>query len=417
MSAMSTVQGNLAAMAKDVESAQQKTDKLRGRGDKAEAGKVANANSDLDTAQTHWESQAPYVFENLQALDETRLNHLRDVLTQYQTHEVDQVERNRITAEQCLNVLLNVETADEIKTFAMRAVQDKPPLSRAARSSVAYATPQRVGQPSSLSSSTPAISQPEEELTRERSGSLQDDKQKGRMKGLRRLGTVMSRRRESKMPSSLPSTAESPERKQRPSPFTSISGRFRSRDNTPTLEALQDTSPRERPRSPPRLGSEIFQSSSEMQAEPTTPTPANQTLEAPHINGTSTASPAASTPLAIPNDSHQADLTDLEPPKQAEHARQESLAALEGQKDAEGFSVPPQELDPISQAQQEAALANESNSSQLNVNIRDAPIQEEPGSADAALASVANKLVSCDGYYGSSCDDVLTNGRKHLHQQ
>lgn len=29
-----------------------------------------------------------------------------------------------------------------------------------------------------------------------------------------------------------------------------------------------------------------------------------------------------------------------------------------------------------------------------NVNIRDAPIQEEGGDSDAALASMANKLVS-----------------------
>ena len=54
MTAMSTVQGNLGAMAKDVEKAQSKTDKLKGKGERAEAGKVANANSDLDDAQTRW---------------------------------------------------------------------------------------------------------------------------------------------------------------------------------------------------------------------------------------------------------------------------------------------------------------------------------------------------------------------------
>lgn len=67
-----------------------------------------------------WDSQAPFIMEQLQAADESRCNHLRDVLTQFQTHEVDQVERNRKTAEQCLNALLTVETADEIKLFAVR---------------------------------------------------------------------------------------------------------------------------------------------------------------------------------------------------------------------------------------------------------------------------------------------------------
>lgn len=124
--AMSTVQSNLAAMAKEIEVAQKKVDKLRDKGGKASAGKVANATSDLESATQQWESQAPFIFERLQALDEGRLNHLRDVLTQLETHEVDQVERNRQTAESCLNVLLNVETADEIKAFSIRAAGGRP---------------------------------------------------------------------------------------------------------------------------------------------------------------------------------------------------------------------------------------------------------------------------------------------------
>ena len=180
MTQISTIQGNLAAMAKDVEKAQQKTEKLRGKGDKAEAGKVASANADLDMAQTQWESQAPYVFENLQALDETRLNHLRDVLTQFQTHEVDQVERSRITAEQCLNVILNVEVADEIKTFALKAVQSKPTLGRNQRNSIATPSRALTSSASSVTPSalTPSMSQPDDEFDSPRSGFVQEDKQK-----------------------------------------------------------------------------------------------------------------------------------------------------------------------------------------------------------------------------------------------
>lgn len=126
MQSISTVQGNLAAMAKELDGAQKKVDKLRDKGGKASAGKVASASSDVETANQQWESQAPFIFERLQALDESRLNHLRDVLTQFQTHEIDQVERNRLSAENCLNVLLNVETADEIKTFALRASGERP---------------------------------------------------------------------------------------------------------------------------------------------------------------------------------------------------------------------------------------------------------------------------------------------------
>ena len=118
MQNMSTIQGNLAAVAKEVDNAHKKASKLSGG--KSSANKVANATSDVESANQQWESQAPYVFEQLQSLDETRINHLRDVLTQLETHEVDLVERNRITAESCLNALLNVDTSDEISTFVAR---------------------------------------------------------------------------------------------------------------------------------------------------------------------------------------------------------------------------------------------------------------------------------------------------------
>lgn len=117
MQAMSTIQGNLASVGKDLEVAQKKAEKVKGG---KSTTKIANATSDVEMTHQQWESQAPYVFERLQALDETRVNFLRDVLTQLQTHEIDQVEKNRTNAETCLNVLLNVATADEISLFVAK---------------------------------------------------------------------------------------------------------------------------------------------------------------------------------------------------------------------------------------------------------------------------------------------------------
>ena len=128
MQSMSTIQGNLVAMAKECEEAQKRSDRLKAKGGKADANKVSNATSEVETANQQWESQAPFVFEQLQALDESRLNHLRDVLTQFETHEVDQVERNRVTAESCLNVLLNLNTGDEISTFVARTSGGRPDI-------------------------------------------------------------------------------------------------------------------------------------------------------------------------------------------------------------------------------------------------------------------------------------------------
>jgi hypothetical protein len=118
--AMGNISGNLSTLARDIDTAQKKVTKLRDKGSKAKASSVADAAQDVEKAEVQWDSQAPFVFEQLQAVDETRLNHLRDVLTQFQTHEVDQVERSRITAEDTLNTLLTIETADEIQTWALR---------------------------------------------------------------------------------------------------------------------------------------------------------------------------------------------------------------------------------------------------------------------------------------------------------
>jgi hypothetical protein len=137
MTGMTTIQGNLASISKDFDNAQRRADKLKEKGSRGD--KYASAANSIDGASREWETQAPYVFEQLQALDESRCNHLRDVLTQFQTHEIDQVERNRVSAESSLNALLNVETADEIKTFAARVRGGRGSIARR-RSSAATST-------------------------------------------------------------------------------------------------------------------------------------------------------------------------------------------------------------------------------------------------------------------------------------
>jgi hypothetical protein len=130
MQAMATIQGNLATMAKELEDAKKGAEKLSKKGSKANASKVDSAAQKLEAAAQQWDSQAPFVFEKLQAVDETRTNHLRDVLTQFMTHEADQVERSRINAETTLNSLLEVDTALEIHNFAQNVTQGRPRLER-----------------------------------------------------------------------------------------------------------------------------------------------------------------------------------------------------------------------------------------------------------------------------------------------
>ena len=120
MQGISTIQGNLGALAKELDQAHQKMEKLRGKGTRSDTSRISSAQTNVNTAMQQWDSQAPFVYEQLQALDEHRVNHLRDALTQLQTHEIDQLERSRASAESALNALLNVDTSDEISTFVAR---------------------------------------------------------------------------------------------------------------------------------------------------------------------------------------------------------------------------------------------------------------------------------------------------------
>lgn len=103
---------------------------------------------------------------------------------------------------------------------------------------------------------------------------------------------------------------------------------------------------------------------------------------------------------SVPNgtsDPH--DLSDVQPPPGPPPSHLK--ASSEIQKDSEGFNVPAPLNDPISQAQNEAAL--DIDQPQFKLDIRKEPIQEQDADAQAALSNVANTLRS---------NQLVTPGRK-----
>ncbi|KAF2012266.1 hypothetical protein BU24DRAFT_426122 [Aaosphaeria arxii CBS 175.79] len=374
--AMATISGNLAAMSKEIETAKKKSDKLRDKGTKAEASKVANAVGDVEKATLQWESQAPYVFEKLQAVDESRLDHLRDVLTQFQTHEVDQVERSRISAEETLNVLLNIETADEIKTFVLRVQSGE--RQQPVRKQSNTATPSRSLAPPPSTPHQP----PAEDDRSQKSGSVHETKHSG-LKGLKRFGTVLGRRK-----SSHPyGRASSPERKSSSNNLSSAFSGF-GKGKAKDRDAPGSSMSNDRPGSPSRRLSltprpsdasssprQTRQSASERTNGATSPEPLQEiTTGASSVNGTAQETiPELNEPLSPPP------AADVKP---------------EPEKDAEGFSVPPSAIDAITEAEREAGLVpgESAPAPQFKLDIRNAPIQEEDGDADAAVATLANTL-------------------------
>ncbi|KAL8940685.1 MAG: hypothetical protein Q9211_002159 [Gyalolechia sp. 1 TL-2023] len=380
MQAMSTIQGNLAAVAKELEAAQKRADRIRGG--KSAANKVADATSSAEAISREWRSQAPYVFEQLQALDENRINHLRDLLTQLQTHEVDQVERNRISAESCLNAILNVDTKEEISNFVAR-------ISAGAPQTMQPTTRIQTASGNMLSSPTPSRAQDDRasEISATSEGRLRSGSANGAPPptpetrprfGLRRLGTVMGRRKESKKPGERPA---SPEKRTRPhlNPLRRGTGpKHMQTIPSPDEEAMP------LPKSPPRR-------------EPTTPPNRSQTVMLPQsppeqrrtnggVNGDAIqpARRRSSTMPATNGIQTNAVVVEEEPPVP-------SLPATEPQRDREGFNVAPPAVDEISRAQQEAA-ASEPDQPQFKLDIRSEPIHEEGTDAQSALSNAANAL-------------------------
>ncbi|KAI9809244.1 MAG: hypothetical protein M1825_002535 [Sarcosagium campestre] len=371
MQGLSTTTGNFASMAKDIDVAQDKADKLTKKGAKAPANKVASATSEVEHARSQWTSQAPFVFESLQAVDESRLNHLRDVLTQFQTHEVDQVERNRVSAESCLNTLLNVETADEIKTFVAKSLMKSSPPTTRQRSRTNPSTSASLSPPGPPPVPSRSTDDGASEVSRLSGGAAKSEAEPRveRLRALKRLGTVIGRRK-----GNTPGRGVSPEKR---------SAFGRSSRDAPPVPAPRSSAPL---RSPSPMRAERLPSS-DSSRPPILP----QLGSTEQINGDSpTLGPTSMGPT--PNGLNGTNLDDITP---AADRYQTSAASpptdqIKTQTDAEGFTLPPTAQDPISQAEQEAAGDN--GQPQFKLDIRNAPIREEDGDAATAMSNVANAL-------------------------
>ncbi|KAF9732872.1 hypothetical protein PMIN02_009597 [Paraphaeosphaeria minitans] len=382
---MSTISGNLAFMAREIDTTKKKAEKLREKGAKAKASAVASAVADVENAALQWESQAPYVFEKLQAVDESRLNHLRDALTQFQTHEVDQVERNRISAEETLNVLLNIETADEIQTWALRMRSgEKPPPATRKGSSVG--TPSRNLAPLPPMPPPPMIQADDDRS--QKSGSVPDEKGKHSSNPLKRFGTVLNRRRQSMHPYGRQSSPERKSNSNLGSGFPGF-GKIKSRDRDTASSSIdRPGSSATGATSRPSDASASPKHTRKSSVDPDRP---NETSPEPHEERAASPTPA---PAAVNGTIHDT-IPELIEPLAPPHIEE---PGTEPEKDDQGFSKPLSAIDAITQAENEAREAGLSGNElgnpppQFKLDIKNAPIQEEEGDVHAALADMANTL-------------------------
>ncbi|KFY44330.1 hypothetical protein V494_01534 [Pseudogymnoascus sp. VKM F-4513 (FW-928)] len=370
-----TIQGHLAQMAKEYESAQDTVDKLAKKGSKANQAKTQQATQKLNTVTSEWESQAPFIFEKLQAIDETRLNHLRDVLTQFETHEMDQVERNKASTEAALTSLLEVDTAVEIHNFATNATLGKPKLER-------RQTAARTG--STVSANSANLSLPPPRMPVEDSSSLHSARNDAssehkKESTLKRFGTIMNRRRQSIHAGSF-GRSSSPSKG-----FSALGAPPRSRDGRPAPSPRASSSNlRDNTRQNSSLGA-VAESPATSPRTSKLPPPIQPV---PADGDTRATDETSDTNGATAGDGSLMDSATTQPPPQLDGSG--SNAA---QLDADGFTVPPAANDAISQAQREANSEIDA-APAFKLNIAQQAIQEEDADAQAALSNVANTLRS-----------------------
>lgn len=364
---LQTIQGNLQNMARELEDAQERADKLTRKGGKANTQKVDLAAGKLESASQQWESQAPFIFETLQALDESRMNQLRDCLTQYATYDGEQAQGHQTETEAVLNSLLDYSTATEIQNFVTKTTNGRPKLEKRTpvpRQSSSFAGP-------SPSLAPPSIHTPAADDRSDHSAS----KEQGENKLRSRIGTMLGRRRQSihggfgQLSPAKGPFGRNIKSSHGLSPRASSSNLGDSTNRLGSLVEDPDTT------EAPTRTSEAKEKTSHdgtngvSRDGPTDEAGGSATPTTSHINGTSSIT----------------DIADVPPPPGPPPSQREP------EKDSEGFTVPPASDDPISQAQREAAAQE---AEQLfKLSIQKEPIAEEdPEAKKAALSNVANSL-------------------------
>ncbi|KAI9040857.1 uncharacterized protein KD926_007665 [Aspergillus affinis] len=375
LASMPGIQNDIAGLAKNLEASSKKVDKAREKGPKG-ADKLAGAIAAAEEVRQQWDSRAPFVFEQLQAADESRLNHLRDVLTQLETHETDQVERCRQAAESCLNVLLNVETADEIKTFAAKMNGGRPVIPREqtreqSREQAASPPPAAPLPPlpripddaASQRSETSAAPAPARAPT---ALPAPEPRHNTPLGGLKRLGTVMNRRKSMVQPSGGPFFGEKKHR----SPFASFMRGDSARDT-------------QIPESPPSTADRPATALT-TQESPRETRDAARTASEPSDRDGAGPGPSSPEPQSAPGTANG-----TAPEITADTGLTSATINEEPRVDSEGFTERPQTIDEITRAQREAMGIEESG---MNLTIRDQPIFEDEDQAKQAMDDMASQL-------------------------
>ncbi|KAI6245026.1 Cytoskeletal protein syp1 [Erysiphe necator] len=360
MANVTTMRGNISSLARELEDAQTKNDRLSRKGGKASASKVEAASNRLQAARQQWDVQAAFVFESLQALDERRVNHLRDLLTQYQTHEADHIQLNREAVESTLKSLIEISTEAEIKNWSQTDGAKKKNFKTKGTSvldvQAASDPTSSLGHDDNLSDHT-----------------IQARMETSEIKKLQRMGTLLTRRRKSVQ-----------------SVFRSASPSLKKNGFQPFGRDANNRS--SGPQSPSRLPtSYTIESDSRLFSLPeSTPSSPKADTDGNTLDGNSGVGlpprKSSLSPLQCETSTKTATAPNHESSSEILPASNNTNSLIN-----EGYSIPQVTSDPISRAIEEASQDNQP---QFKLSIRKDPIQEQESDAEVALSNVTNTLRS-----------------------
>ncbi|PHH56077.1 hypothetical protein CFIMG_003445RAa [Ceratocystis fimbriata CBS 114723] len=442
---LNTIHANLVSMARELDDAQEKTEKLSKKGAKTQA-KMEQASARLEAAISQWESQAPFVFESLQVADEARVNQMRNLLTQYETMDLDCSQRSAASSTNALNLLLEVSTQREIDQFVHRTTSGRvKPVRSEPQSTNGPNTPSEGGAPSVAT---------ETRMDRNTQGqtSANDRPPQTPISVVTSPQTAASTPAQVSTPASraAPSIAPTTSHGQAPPTSSSTNASFHipaafaappvppipsneaSHENYATHDTKPDLSLRSRlgnmlgrrrqsiqggfagfspiSTQKPGRGMTGNQSSSNISPRPSLhdissghaklsslseDAPAHvQSLqtEASPINGNGYSKEHSYSPMSQSNGFEGSNTGTPSSPHAPPH--EDTNKASSPTVDSEGYTIKPNAIDPITLAQQEAANAEGHDNEQLfKLNIQNKPISEEdPEEQKAAITNVASAL-------------------------
>lgn len=113
---------NLDTLAHTFSNNDEKVEKLRKKTQTSRHHQlVENAQHSLDELRSQWESQAPFILEQIEIIDKARLGFLKNSLINFETLEADKSQRLMKNTESVLNTILSFEPMDEVAAFAAQA--------------------------------------------------------------------------------------------------------------------------------------------------------------------------------------------------------------------------------------------------------------------------------------------------------